>query len=204
MIVLENQQQSGSFFTAFICLFWTFVPPMLNTINPSLPAATSLTHSTRPVPPLPHDPLRFFIMKHPGKPTHTLLRKNPPLWPFVHHPGPPHASHVPLRQGARHWAPPSFCPSFYPCTPIPSIISAHPPTPRSPSCPYKGSKPKKRKGRKEEKNTAATMQNSAGQSTAYCPRPCPSLAGLSQKHTLFSQETTAPQLGGWNLGCVAI
>lgn len=56
---------------------------MLNIINPSLPAATSLTHSKQPAPPPPHPyyHLHFFIMK----PTHTLLRKNPPD-PALSHP----------------------------------------------------------------------------------------------------------------------
>lgn len=173
---------------------------MLNIINPSLPAATSLTHSKQPAPPSPHPyyHLHFFIMK----PTHTLLRKNPPdpaLSP------PPRAT--PCLARSSQAGSTTLGPSIL----MPPVLSMHPDSihhicnpPWSPSCPYKGSKPKKRKGRKGEKNTAATMQNSAGQSSAYCPQACLSSPGLSPKHTLFSQETTAPQLGGWNSGCVAI
>lgn len=129
----------------------------------------------------PHCRRSFFIMKHTEKPAHTLLRKVPPTRLAVHHPGPPHASHAPRKQGARHWGPYVL---------MPLVLSMHlgsihhictPPLllPWSPSCPYKGSKPKKRKGRKGEKNTAATMQNSAGRSTVYCPGPCLSSPGLS-------------------------
>ncbi|CAB1436978.1 unnamed protein product [Pleuronectes platessa] len=67
--------------------------------------------------------------------------------------------------------------------------------------PTKAATPKKRKGKKRrEKNTAATMQNSAGPRTVFCPGPCLSSPGLSVKHTLFSGGTTAWRLGGWNRG----
>lgn len=91
--------------------------------------------------------------------------------------------------------------SFRPCSPVPSIISA----PRPPSRPHKGCEPKEKKRqnkKKGENNTAATMQNSAGPSTVFCPGPCLSSPGLPCKHTLFSEGTTACRLGGWNRGVV--
>lgn len=81
---------------------------------------------------------------------------HPPARPAsTYHPEPPHASHVPLRQGARHWAPPSLSSlhppcapsSFRPCSPVPSIISA----PRPPSRPHKGCEPKEKKRQNKKK-----------------------------------------------------
>lgn len=143
-----------------------------------------------------------------------LPSSNPPAPPSAwtgstHHPGPPHASHVPLRQGARHWAPPSLSslqppppPVFRPCTPLSSIISAPLASIASSQRPLGQKKRKGRIKKKAEKNTAATMQNSAGRSTVFCPGPCLSSPGLPCKHTLFSEETTAWRLGGWKWGVV--
>lgn len=61
---------------------------------------------------------------------------------------------------------------------------------------------RKEKAEKDEKNTAATMQNSAGQSSSLCSGTCSPLPGLSCKHTLFSRGTTALGPGGWNWGVV--
>lgn len=93
----------------------------------------------------------------------------------------------------------SVAPPARPSLPVPSIISA----PRPPSHPHKGSQTKEKKRQKKgEKNTAATMQNSADRRTVFCPGPCLSSPGLSYKHTLFSGGTTAQWLGGWNRGVV--
>lgn len=138
----------------------------------------------------------------------------PPARPAsTYHPGPPHASHVPLRQGARHWAPPPLS-SLHPHRPRPPPppVFAHAPQFHPSYLPpglhhvlTKAANPKKRKGKikkKGENNTAATMQNSAGPSTVFCPGPCLSSPGLPCKHTLSSEGTTACRLGGWNRGVV--
>lgn len=152
-------------------------------------------------------PLKLWKPKQPPPPP-------PPARPAsTYHPGPPHASHVPLRQGARHWAPPSLSPLHpHRPRPPPPPVFAHAPQFHPSYLPpglhhvlTKAANPKKRKGKikkKGENNTAATMQNSAGPSTVFCPGPCLSSPGLPCKHTLFSEGTTACRLGGWNQGVV--
>lgn len=147
-------------------------PPMLNIINRSLPAATP--------PPMA---VALSLLSNTQRNLHTPCLERIPR-PGSQSTTQGHPMHRTFHASREHdtGAPTSSCPSFYPCTSVPSIISAPPPPPPlpwSPSCPYKGSKPKKRKGRKGEKNTAATMQNSAGRSTVYCPGPCLSSPGLS-------------------------
>lgn len=148
-----------------------------------------------PCPPLPST--------LPQNETHSIETIPPTRSKSAYHTRPRHASHVPLRQGARHWAPPHphlFCaPPACPCPPVPSIISA----PRPPShSPQRHLTQRKEKAKRGEKNTAATMQNSAGRRTSFCPQPCLSSPRLSCKHTLFSRGTTAQRLGGWNRGVV--
>lgn len=147
----------------------------------------------------PHCCRSFFIMKHTEKPAHTLLRKDPPTRLLVHHPGPPHASHVPRKQGARHWAPTSSCPSFYPCTSVPSIISA-PPLPRVPimSLQRQQAKEKKRQKRREEYSRYHAEQ--CWPKYRLLSRALPLLAwSLLKTHPLLPGNNS-PTAGGMELG----
>lgn len=117
-------------------------------------ACSNVPHTLNTVcapPPPPHYHLRFFIMKHTGKPTHTLLRKNPPdvaLSP------PPRATPCLARSsqaGSTTLGPPPIL--------MPLILSMHPDSihhicnpPRSPSCSLQRqqAKEKKRQKRREE------------------------------------------------------
>lgn len=151
-------------------------------------SAETLTHFSYTYFLLPdfHPSLSKRIMQH-------LNREQPPRPPRAHHLGPPHASHVPLRQGARRRAPP-FQSSSLPPPPSTSIHHICPPA--SIKSPQRQQTPKKRKGPKQgEKHTATTMHNSADQRTVFCPGSGLSSPGLSYKHTLFSGGTTAQRLG---------
>lgn len=77
----------------------------------------------------------------------------------TYHPEPPHASHVPLRQGARHWAPPSLSsPHPHRPRPAPPPVFAHAPQFHPSYLPpglhhvlTKAANPKKRKGKIKKK-----------------------------------------------------
>lgn len=101
---LLSTPQSWTSFMCLSCLFWTFVTYLSwkSDVPPNAKHHQSFFACSNTTP---HGRRSFFIIKHTEKPAHTLLRKDPPTRLAVHHLGPPHASHVPRKQGARHWGP---------------------------------------------------------------------------------------------------
>lgn len=199
---LLSTPQSWTSFMCLSCLFWTFVtylswkydvPPHAKH-HQSFFACSNTT---------PHCRRSFFIIKHTEKPAHTLLRKDPPTRLAVHHPGPPHASHVPRKQGARHWGPYVLMPLIlsmhlssihHICTPPPTS----PPLVPIMSLQRQQAKEKKRQKRREEYSRYHAEQ--CWPKYRLLSRALPLLAwSLLKTHPLLPGNNS-PTAGGMELG----
>lgn len=142
-----------------------------------------------PCPPLPST--------LPQNETHSIETIPPTRSKSAYHTRPRHASHVPLRQGARHWAPPpstSFlCP---PSLSMPPSSIHHICPPASITFPTKASNPKKRKGKKRGEEYSRYHAEQCWPENQLLSPALPLLASsLLQTHPLL-QGNNSPEAWG--------
>lgn len=175
---------------------------------------TPQTHTSHPgLHPAPHFHPHSVKMKHTQHRNHT-----PPRPKSAYHTRPRHASHVPLRQGARHWAPHPHLLCAPPGLSMPPSSIHHICPPASITFPTKASNPKKRKGKKEGRSIQPLPCRTvlAGE-PAFVPSPAsprldspantPSSPGEQQPRSLgggteewcyLKQYSLAPSMAPWS------
>lgn len=192
---LLSTPQSWTSFMCLSCLFCTFVtylswksdvPPMLNIINRSLPAATP--------PPMA---VALSLLSNTQRNLHTPCLERIPR-PGSQSTTQGHPMHRTFHASREHdtGAPTSSCPSFYPCTSVPSIISAPPlPSPGPHHVLTKAASQRKEKAEKERRIQPLPCRTVLAEVPSIVPGPAsPRL--VSPKNTPSSPRKQQPHCWG--------